>query len=72
VPTAADSGQVNVTRLPDRPRCLGQSTLSSSTQVINGPLKFEGLAKYVLQEVGHASGPPEETDFGNRFHGCPF
>src|SRR6266853_3797304 len=72
MPTAADSGQIDMAGAPDGRRRLGQPAVTSSTKIINCPLEFEGLAEYVLQEVRHGLGSPQKNRFRKPLSWLPF
>jgi hypothetical protein len=55
LPTAANSGQIDMTGIADRRGCFGQATATGSLEIVNRPLQFDGLADYVLKKVGHGS-----------------
>src|SRR5208337_1567016 len=66
VPTAANSGQVDMASTPDCVCCRVECGTSTSRKVVDHPLQFLRLAKDVAQEVCHEilRGTPQPK--GNR------
>jgi len=56
MPTAADSGQVDMASVADRGSRRNQSWEPRPAQVFNGPLQFFSLTENVAQKISHHAG----------------